>query len=159
MTKLLNAQAPTGYKIDTINGKISYLKRLSTILTSTSREVLHAYFQTSIIRTFAPRLDKIYYEPLKQFRNISGDDFYMPPAQRWQVCLAEVQDNLDYILGSVFVERAFSPEAKVLGDRIVDSVLESLASRLDALDWMTNSTKVVAKQKCMNLSFSDLNSG
>ncbi|KAE9969755.1 hypothetical protein EG328_006686 [Venturia inaequalis] len=147
ISKLFKAQAPAGYTIVTINGKMAYLKRLSTILRSTSREVLHAYFQTSIIRTFAPRLDKMYYQPLTQFRNVTGDDFYMPPAERWQVCLAEIQDNLDYILGSVFVERVFSPEAKALGDGIVDSILKSLASRLDALDWMTNSTKIIAKQK------------
>ncbi|TLD38013.1 putative endothelin-converting enzyme protein [Venturia nashicola] len=155
ITNLLNAQAPTTYTIKSINGQLAYLKRLSTILTSTSREVLHAYFQTSIIRTFASKLDKIYNEPLNRFRNISGDDFYSPPTERWKVCLGEVQDNLDYILASAFLDKAFSPEAKVLSDRVVGSILEALTSRLGGLDWMTNSTKTVAKQKLATI-ISDL---
>lgn len=157
ITKLFNAQAPTGYKIETINGKTAYLKRLSTILKSTPREVLHAYFQTAIIRSWAPRLDKTYYQPLTQFRNVTGDDFYSPPSERWRVCLGEILDNFDTLLGSVYLERVFSPEGKLLGDGIVDSILKIMALRLDSLDWMSNSTKVVAQQKCKKASLSGLN--
>lgn len=69
--------------------------------------------------------------------------------------MGEIQDNFDYLLSSVYLDRAFSPQAKVLGDEMVDNILKTLASRFDVLDWMSNSTKVVAKQKCTKTIFLD----
>jgi predicted metalloendopeptidase len=98
---------------------------------------------------WAPRLDETYNRPFHYFRNITGDEFSMPPTERGKVCLGEVQDSLDWLLGSVFIDRVFSPQAKALGDDIVKSIINVYTTRLEALDWMTNSTKVTAKKKRM----------
>lgn len=109
---------------------------------------MHAYFQNSVIRIWAMRLHDDYNQPLHRFRNVTGDEFKLPPVKRGTFCLGEVQENLGSILAAMFLERTFSPEAKLLGDTIVDGILEAFSTRLDGLDWMTNATKTTAKKKC-----------
>jgi endothelin-converting enzyme len=148
VTKLFNALRPAKFDIQTINCNIGYLRNLSSIIKSTPRDVLHAYFQLNVIKTWVTRLPKDYSRPLQVFEEATGDYPFVAPASRRDVCFGEVRDGLESLLSAVFIERAFSPEAKALGDRIVEDIKEAYATRLDSLEWMSDSTKTTAKKKC-----------
>jgi predicted metalloendopeptidase len=147
ITNFILAQKPAMYEIKTLTGNLDYLRRLSLILKSTPREVLHAYFQLNVIKTWVSRLPEEYSRPLEAFQEATGDKFHMAPVQRQEICIGEVRDSLGELLSAVFIERAFSPDAKILVDRIAGGIIEAYSTRLDSLEWMSAPTKTVAKKK------------
>lgn len=58
-----------------------------------------------------------------------------------------MDDGLGWILSRFFVEKAFSSEAKDLGDQIVFDIKQQFISRLADLDWMDEEVKKLAADK------------
>jgi len=50
-------------------------------------------------------------------------------------------------LGKAFVEKAFSPEDKARVNEMVDNLMAAFDDRLDGIDWMSDETKVLAREK------------
>jgi endothelin-converting enzyme len=71
--------------------------------------------------------------------------------ERWRTCVSEIDGNLGWLLSAAFVERAFSAEAKSLGDRIIRDIKAVFSERLNTFEWMSNSTKQVAAKKGITL--------
>jgi endothelin-converting enzyme len=148
ITKLIGAQVPSGYKVhDVIVRDLSYYGNISSIITSTPRPVLHAFFQWHLINTWSSWLDRDMNRPLRIFRNrLSGLPDDAKP-DRWKTCAEEMDSKLGWILSGFYVERAFSPQAKEYGDRIIQDVKAVFTERLKDIDWMSESVKARAANK------------
>lgn len=69
----------------------------------------------------------------------------MKPA--WRRALSSVNGNLDELLGELYVQAYFSPEAKKKIREVVEDLFEAYEARIKHLDWMTPATKRKAIQK------------
>ncbi|MGO8986174.1 MAG: M13 family metallopeptidase [Terriglobales bacterium] len=63
----------------------------------------------------------------------------LPP--RWKRCTNNVDDDLGEALGQAYVEKYFSPEAKLAALKIVQEVEASMQSEIQSLPWMGAATR------------------
>jgi endothelin-converting enzyme len=156
ITNFLKAQVPRGYDVrDIIVTDHLYYGSISAILTNTPRSVLHAFFQWHIINTFADKLSRDVNKPWRTFREqLDGLAEFTP--ERWRTCVNELDSRygLGWMLSGFYVERAFTPQAKDYGDRIVRDIKAAFAERLKEVDWMSDNVKERAAKK--GQSFFDL---
>ncbi len=66
---------------------------------------------------------------------------------RWETVLGVTNGALGEALGKLYVAEVFPPEAKVSAEAMVQDVVAAFKNRIEALDWMTDSTKVKALEK------------
>jgi len=83
-------------------------------------------------------------------RILSGTD-EMPA--RWKRAQAWMDGVVGEAVGRLFVERHFSPQAKAKATELIRSIAAAFVRRIDALDWMAQSTKTEAKAKVRALYF------
>lgn len=160
VTDFLVQQAPKDYKVKTvILSDTYYFGNLSSIIKETPRATLHAYFRWNVLRGWYGRLHKDYTRPSRVFNNqLAGRDDDAISA-RWRTCISEV-DNISggvgWLLSAVYIDKAFSPAAKELGDRIVRDIRAEFISRLQNFDWMTDTVKQAATTKGKGLYLTTL---
>ena len=61
--------------------------------------------------------------------------------------LSTVNGNVGEALGKLYVDEMFPPEAKEKAEKMITNVIEAFKDRINALDWMSDSTKVKAVEK------------
>jgi endothelin-converting enzyme/putative endopeptidase len=66
---------------------------------------------------------------------------------RWKRCTQDVDDDLGEALGQAYVEKYFSPEAKQQVVKMVKEIETAMQQDIDALPWMSASTKPKAVEK------------
>ena len=59
---------------------------------------------------------------------------------------------LGEVVGRLYVEKHFKPEAKAAMDKLVSNLLKSFDSSIDELEWMTDATKKRAKEKLSKIT-------
>lgn len=151
ISQILKAFVPKGYEVTpdrrVIVGDINFYGNLSNIIRSTPRETLHDYFYSRLIATWSSRLDRSLTNSSRALSNrIAGKD-PNSISDRWRTCINEVDLNLGYILSAAFIEKAFSPADKLLGDRIVSDIKDFFAVRFNQFEWMSPQVKEVAAKK------------
>lgn len=145
---IISSLAPSDYKADRIIvGSPSYLKSVSSILHSTTKETLQAYLVWKTVQAWASKVEHEALKPLTRFNNeLRGKD---PDAteERWRTCVREVDDSLGWILSRFFVEKAFSDEAQDFGNQIVADIREQYIKTLNAADWMSKDVRELGIEK------------
>ncbi len=71
---------------------------------------------------------------------------------RWERVMRTIEDGMGEALGSLFVERAFKPEAKERMMKMVKSLQLVFKERIQNLDWMSPETKKKAIHKLENFT-------
>jgi putative endopeptidase len=66
---------------------------------------------------------------------------------RWKRVLNSTSGSMGEAIGKLYVEKYFPPQAKERMLALVENLRISLGDRIDQLDWMTDSTKVLAHEK------------
>jgi endothelin-converting enzyme len=148
ITKLIESQVPSGFKVqDVIVRDLSYYGNISSIITSTPRPILHAFFQWHVINSWSGWLDRDINRPLRMFRNQLSDLPDDPKPDRWKTCAEEMDSKLGWILSGFYVERAFSPQSKEYGDKIIRDIKAVFTERLKDIEWMSESVRARAANK------------
>jgi len=75
---------------------------------------------------------------------LSGQQEQKP---RWKRVLAETDGSIGELLGQMYVERYFTPEAKTRMLALVNNLQQTYAARIQRLTWMSDSTKKKALSK------------
>lgn len=151
IVKLINELKPAAFTPKVImNDDYLFFGNLSSILKGTSRKAMHGYMQYRIIANWAGRLARDYRMPSVIFSNLQAGRDPFATSERWRVCLNEVDGELGWILSAAFVEKAFSQDAKALGDRIVSDIKAVFTTKLKTLEWMTPATQDRAIKKVVN---------
>jgi putative endopeptidase len=81
-------------------------------------------------------------------KDLSGTEQQRP---RWQRGVFVVNDLLGDIVGKIYAQRYFSPQAKARADAMVANLLAAYRKRIDALSWMNPATKAEAERKLSTL--------
>jgi len=124
----------------------SYFEALDRELDSTPLEDWRAYFRFRLLNAYAPDLSSPFVNLHFEFhgRTVSGTPTLRP---RWKRGVSTVENAIGELVGKIYVERHFSPEAKERMDALVENLKRAYYEGIEALEWMTPETKKRAHAK------------
>ena len=123
---------------------------LERALTITDFNTIRSYLRFHIASALAGALSEPFIKQSFSFYGtvLSGTKVMRP---LWRRVLGAVNGNLGEILGQIYVELHFPPEAKARVDTLISDIRAAFAERIKALDWMTAPTKRKALTKLDSL--------
>lgn len=134
-----------------IVGQPEFFTKVNTMLNKVSLDDWKVYHQWKLIDQYAMVLsDKIYEYNFDFYgRTMNGAKEIKP---RWRRSLEMLDALLGEALGSLYIERYFSKEAKAKTNELVDNLMSVYSERIKALDWMNDSTKQRALDKLSTIT-------
>tara|TARA_R110002096_G_scaffold183757_19_gene362006 strand:+ start:14926 stop:16938 length:2013 start_codon:yes stop_codon:yes gene_type:complete len=135
-----------GADADSVNvAQPAYYKKLNSMLTSVSLEDWKSYLRANILTSYADILSEPFEKASFEYsKTISGQS---TQESRAQTMVKKVDRQLGFALGKLYVERYFNEEAKSRVLDLVNNLQKAFETRIDELDWMSDVTKVQAKEK------------
>jgi len=124
----------------------SYLKALAATVNELPVDAWKPYLKTSLLNGFAPYLNTSLVDAEFGFYNttLRGVKDQQP---RWKRGVNILNGNLGEILGKLYVDRHFKPEAKARMEGLVANLREAYRVGIDKLEWMGPETKKEAHGK------------
>ena len=124
----------------------SYLAAFSNILSNYSINDWKNYSKAKLISVNATKLSHDFVDASFEFygKTLRGTEINRP---RWKRAVSAVNGSVGEILGKVYVEKYFKPEAKERMVKLVDNLKLSMKDRINKLEWMSEETKVEALAK------------
>ncbi len=123
----------------------AFLKGLEPIIQQQPLDVWQAYLRWWLLSKAAGFLSTNFVDTQFDFiRTLYGVPEIQP---RWRRCTARVDRYLGEALGQVYVQTAFSPEAKARAVQMVKDIEAALDKEISTSDWMQAATKEAAHAK------------
>lgn len=126
--------------------QVNYTKDLNAIIKNTPISTWKTYLKWSLVNGAAGALNT----PLDEENfNFNGTVLNGVPKQRpqWRRAVGVVNGSLGEMVGKLYVEKHFSPEAKARMLTLVGNLLKSYEASIKDLDWMSPETKKEALKK------------
>jgi putative endopeptidase len=129
-----------------IVGQPKFFATVGQQLKSTPLRVWKKYLQTQMVMAMSPYLSSTFVNARFEFsgRTLRGQQEQQP---RWKRVLNMVDGNVGELLGHMYVDKNFKPEAKQRMLALVNNLQQTYADRIRRLDWMTPETKTRALHK------------
>jgi putative endopeptidase len=126
--------------------QVEYIKSLNDIIKTTPLATWKAYLKWSIVHGASTSLNTaLENENFNFYSNtLRGTEKQKP---LWRRGVERVNNNLGEIVGKVYVEKHFSPEAKEKVSILVKNLLNAYKESIKKLDWMSPETKKQALDK------------
>lgn len=123
-----------------------FFTEVSKQLKATPVEVWKKYLKFHTLNDAAPYLASTIDQAHFDFygKTISGQEEQKP---RWKRVLNVVDGSVGELLGQMYVDKHFKPEAKQRMLELVNNLQETYAERIKRLDWMSDATKQKALAK------------
>ncbi len=127
-------------------GQPEAVKEAVNILNASDLRQVKDWMEWSLLDGNASRLgDELYAENFDFYnRTMSGQQ---EPQPRWKRAVNTVSGVLGEAVGQMYVEKYFPAENKARMLQLVHNLQQALAERIDAQEWMSDSTKAYAKDK------------
>ncbi|MCH5177544.1 MAG: M13 family metallopeptidase, partial [Prevotellaceae bacterium] len=127
-------------------GQPEAIKEAVAILDQTDLRQLKDWMQWTLLDANASVLgDDLYNQNFDFYnRTMSGQK---EPQPRWKRSVNTVNSVLGEAVGQMYVEKYFPAENKERMEQLVKNLQEALSQRIDAQEWMSDSTKAYAKEK------------
>ena len=105
-----------------------------------------SYFRWKLVNRWAQFLGKDFVDAhfALYYNTISGTAQNRP---RWKRAVAAADETMGELLGKMYVEQHFKPEAKARMDRMVENLRRAFEIAIYELEWMTDETKAAAQAK------------
>ena len=127
-------------------GQPEAVKEAVAILNETSERELKDWMEWHLLDGASSVLgDEIYAESFDFNGRVMSGKQQMQP--RWKRSVASVNSILGEAVGQMYVEKYFPSENKERMVQLVKNLQTALAERIDQQDWMSDSTKMRAKEK------------
>ena len=122
----------------------------SALVASTPLESWKDWLLFHVIEAYAGVLPKALAEERFAFfgKTLSGAQQQRP---RWQRGVYLVDGQLGDVVGKIYAERYFPPEAKAQAQEMVANLIAAFHKRIEALTWMNPATKAEAEAKLSTL--------
>ncbi len=129
-----------------IVGQPAFFAEVAKQLRATSIESWKKYMKFHLVNDMAPYLGISFDTTRFNFygKVMRGQKAQKP---RWKRILQVVDGAEGELLGQLYVDKYFKPEAKKRMLEMVDNLQQTYAERIDKLDWMSDSTKKKAHAK------------
>ncbi|MFC7000807.1 M13 family metallopeptidase [Pseudobowmanella zhangzhouensis] len=128
-----------------------YFMAMDKMLQSVDLSVWKDYLKYNLIRAHATDLgddvDEVHFQFMA--KTLSGQEKQRP---RWKRGISLVNGSLGEAVGRLYVEQHFPAKAKSKMQELVNNVLTVLDEGIDKLEWMSDETKIKAKQKAANFT-------
>ncbi|MDH4048852.1 MAG: peptidase M13 [Gammaproteobacteria bacterium] len=124
----------------------SYLEAANRIFLATDLNTWKEYLRLNTLFAFASFLPKDFVDAQFEFfsKALYGRE-EQPP--RWQRAILSMNGNIGELLGQLYVQEYFPPEAKERMVGMVDNLMKAYADSIRNLEWMSEDTKEKALQK------------
>ncbi|MEM8981669.1 MAG: M13-type metalloendopeptidase [Pseudomonadota bacterium] len=124
----------------------SYFERFSNIAMATPLDVWKTYLSLRLLNAAAPYLSTPFADAHFDFnrRRLKGVQTAQP---RWKRAVQAVDTLMGQMVGRLYVEQHFLPEAKARMDELVANLLAAFEQGINELDWMSPVTKQEARAK------------
>ncbi len=135
----------TGEK-EVIVGMPNFFKEVSNLLNNTSVDVWKQYLKFHVVNDMAPYLSDNFDQARFDFygKVVRGQQAQKP---RWKRVYYVVDGSIGELLGQMYVDQHFKPEAKERMLNLVNNLQETYHDRIMRLDWMSDATKQKAIAK------------
>ena len=129
-----------------IVGQPKFFAEISKQLKATPLDVWKKYLQVQLTMEMSPYLSKNFADASFDFfgRTVRGQKEQKP---RWKRVLGVVDGAVGELLGQMYVDKHFKPEAKKRMLELVNNLQQTYADRIKRLDWMSEPTKQKALAK------------
>lgn len=129
-----------------------FFETLDRVISETPVETLRSYLRWHLVRRFAPALPPDFEEEAFDFynRKLGGQQ---EPRKRWTRVLSAASGDIGEQIAKLYVDTAFSPEAKQRCEGMVDGLLAAMGRSIESLEWMSDETKDAALAKLASFSY------
>ncbi|WP_242692087.1 M13 family metallopeptidase [Aridibaculum aurantiacum] len=117
----------------------SFFKTADLLLTALPLRDWKAYLKWNVLKTAAPYLSSAFVEENFKYNQVLTGQKEQTP--RWQRMAAVIDQSLGEMLGQLYVEKYFRPEAKQRMQELVNNLATTFEQRINRLDWMSAETK------------------
>lgn len=124
----------------------SFFAAAHEIVTSTPVATWRDYLTFQTLSGYAPVLSADYFAAWFDMF-LKGLQGVEEPRPRWKRAIASINGNMGELLGQLYVERHFRPEAKARMQQLIDNLIEAYRQSITELDWMSDTTKQEALAK------------
>jgi putative endopeptidase len=123
-----------------------FFKGVNAMMAEVPIEQWKTYLRFMLVNSAAPSLPKPFVDENFKFFGtyLSGTKEQQP---RWKRCVQATDGALGEALGAEYVKTNFTQQTKDRADKMIDNLFVAFNSRLNRLDWMTDATKVKAREK------------
>ncbi|MEN2282096.1 M13 family metallopeptidase [Algoriphagus sp. SE2] len=123
----------------------AYYQKLNGMLSSVPLEDWKTYLKAHTLSTYASYLSTDFENAAFEYNKVvSGQSKQLTRAQQM---VQQVDRQLGFDLGQLYVKRYFNEDAKKRVLDLVNNLQKSFENRINQLDWMSDSTKTKAKEK------------
>ncbi|QIR15441.1 M13 family metallopeptidase [Shewanella aestuarii] len=131
---------------DIIINQPSYIQGFNEVLKANDLDTWKTYMTWQALTHAASNLSEALDNENFDFfaKTLNGQAEQEP---RWKRGVSTVSSTLGEVVGKVYVKRHFVPEAKDRMEHLVENLRSAYGSSIDSLDWMSEATKVAAKDK------------
>ncbi|GAB2788528.1 putative endopeptidase [Hymenobacter luteus] len=145
------AQMELGRADTVIVGQPEFYREAGRLLTSAPLDDWKAYLQWQLVHAFAPTLSQDFDNENFRFYGtiLQGAKQQRP---RWKRVLDAEENAMGEALGQLFVKEYFTPETKARYEKLTENVVASFRDHINALDWMSDSTKQKALVKLAKIT-------
>lgn len=135
-----------GISTDSINiGQPAYYDKVNELLKTAPLDTWKLYMKAHVIRGAASALSSPFVNAGFEYsKAISGQKQIKP---RWERIYRSSDANLGELLGQLYVKKHFSKDAKERMLDLIDNLEKAFDTRIGQVDWMSDTTKKVAKEK------------
>ncbi len=124
----------------------NFFKEMNAMLKDVSISDWKTYLRWMTVNSAAPLLSKKFVDENFNFFSayLQGTKEQQP---RWKRCVSATDGDLGEALGTEYVKKAFTPQAKARMDELITNLFAAMKERISGLDWMSGETKVQAQKK------------
>ncbi|MCC7241272.1 MAG: hypothetical protein IT180_05060, partial [Acidobacteria bacterium] len=124
----------------------SYVKAFAAAVNELPVDRWKPYLKAALINGFAPYLSQAFVDAEFDFyrRTLRGVAENLP---RWKRAVNTLDGNMGEMLGKLYVERHFTPEAKARMEQLVENLRQAYRESIGGLEWMSPETKKEAQAK------------
>ncbi|MDQ2864207.1 MAG: M13 family metallopeptidase, partial [Bacteroidota bacterium] len=123
----------------------SFLKTFDSLLTNIPLNDWKTYLRWNVINSAAPYLSSPFVNADFEFNKVLTGQ--KAPTPRWQKISGLIDGMLGDLIGQLYVEKYFKPEAKAYMVNMVNNIENTFGDRIKHLDWMSEETKQKALEK------------
>jgi putative endopeptidase len=116
-----------------------------SVLKNTPVADMQTYLQWGVLKAAAPYLSNAFVKANFEYTQVLNGQQVMTP--RWQRMSGLTDNTVGELLGQLYVEKYFKPEAKARMQEMIKNLVKAYEIRIKNLDWMSDTTKQKALDK------------
>ena len=128
----------------------TFFHALDSLLTSLPLDTWKQLAKFEVLKSAAPYLSNDFVTANFEYQKVISGQKEITP--RWQRMASLIDGSIGDMLGQLYVNRYFKPEAKQRMLEMVNNLQQTFAGRIKALSWMSEETKTKALVKLMAIT-------